>query len=292
MLFPTLFFIMYFLPAALALYWACHFSISGQNFCLLILSLLFYAWGEPLHLVPMVILIVGNHLLGLRLVDANNPAYIGRIVKIAAVLNIGTLLAMRYGSHILWYVAGLTGLPQFNIYWSAPLGISFFALQAFVYIFDIARGKALPSRNILNTGLFIAFLPTVLFGPILNYRDMEPQFRARPFSLARMGVGGERLVGGLAKLLLLAVPLYNISTDVFGMSMQGAYVPVLLAWLGLIALGLYYYMLLSGFADMAIGIGGLFGFTLPENFRYPYLAHTVTEFCNRWNITMFRWFYV
>lgn len=294
-LFPSISFILYFLPTALALYWACYFSIPGQNFCLLVLSLIFYAWGEPLFLVPMAILIIGNHFLGLRLKDANNPAYIRRIVRLAVFLNIGMLLLIRHGPDLIYYIQNTTGLPIPLWNWTVPYGISFFTLQAFAYIWDIARGKARPAENILITGLFISFMPTILAGPILNFREVVDQFQARQMSWTLLADGCERFICGLAKLLLLFIPLHYLSANIFTLSAnrgQTGDVPVTLAWLGLVAFGLQLYLLLSGLADMAGGMARLFGFSIKDNFNYPYTAHTLTEFWNRWNISLYRWFYV
>ncbi len=295
MLFPSISFLLYFLPVALALYWACYFSIPGQNFCLLVLSLVFYAWGEPLFLVPMAALIIGNHFLGLKLKDADNPAYIRRVVKWAVILDIGVLLLVRNGPDILYYVQSRTGLPIPLWHWTAPYGISFFTLQAFAYIWDIARGKTRPAENIMVTGLIISFLPTILAGPVLNFREIVDQFQSRRLTWMLLGDGCERFICGLAKLLVLFVPLHYLSTSIFTLSAnrgQTGSVPVALAWLGLVAFGLQFYLLLSGLADMAGGIARLFGFSIKENFNYPYSAHTLTEFWNRWNISVFRWFYV
>jgi alginate O-acetyltransferase complex protein AlgI len=294
-LFPSVLFILYFLPAALALYWAFSFSRAAQNVCLFVLSLVFYAWGEPLYLLPMLFLIAVNHVLGLKLDGAQFPAYRRKVIALAVVLNIGTLLLVRYGTTVAAAVADLIGadlaLPELK----PPLGIAFFTLQALAYLFDIRRGKVPPERNIINTGLYIAFFPTVLAGPILRFADIAVQLRTRSMTLGLFGQGCERFIVGLAKLTVLAAPLGGMAETIFVRSAAGVQfynTPVLLAWLALLAYGLQVYMSLSGYSDMAIGLARMFGFSLKENFRHPYMAHTVAEFWNRWHISLFRWFYV
>ena len=295
MLFPSVLFILYFLPAVLALYWAFSFSPSAQNVCLLVLSLAFYAWGEPWFLVPMLFLIIVNHVIGLKLDGAQLPAYRRKVVTLAVVLNAATLLLVRYGTTVAGAVADLLGadlqLPEL----APPLGVAFFTLQALAYVFDIRRGKAPPERNIVNTGLYIAFFPTVLAGPILRFADMAAQLRTRCMTLELFGQGCERFIVGLAKLTVLAAPLGRMADGIFARSAAGVQfynTPALLAWLALLAYGLQVYMNLSGYSDLAIGLARMFGFSVKENFRHPYMAHTVGEFWNRWHISLFRWFYV
>ncbi|UQZ87847.1 membrane-bound O-acyltransferase family protein [Deltaproteobacteria bacterium Smac51] len=295
--FSDLFFIGYFLPAALLLYFACGFSRRAQNLCLLLISLVFYAWGEPLHLIPMLCLILINYSLGLRLTGVQTVSQRKRVIALTVALNAGLLLLVRHGPALATELSAQTGLavPAYLLNWPpAPLGMAFFTLQAMAYVFDVARGKAAPDRNILNVGLYIALFPTVLAGPVLRYADMAAQIRGRKFSLEKTGLGGLRFVTGLAKLVLVAGPVGLVAEHIFNMSAAGSRlydVPVTLAWLGLLAFSLKIYLSFSAYADMAIGLGGMFGFTIKENFRYPYAALTVTDFWRRWHISLFRWFY-
>lgn len=296
MLFSGIPFLLYFLPCALALYWACWFSCPLQNALLLVFSLIFYAWGEPLYLIPMVFLIVANHLLARPLRGYAEQARRTWFIRWAVAINIGTLILVRDGERIIRFLLGLAGvtLPDLHLP-PAPLGVSFFALQACSYVLEVARRKARPERGIVNAGLFIAFLPTVVAGPILRFADLAPQLRERTPTAESIGLGCERIVVGLAKLLVLTVPLGNLAANVFNRSAAGNQffsTPVTLAWLGVFAFGLQYYLTFSGFSDMAIGVARLFGFSIRENFRYPYGAHTVMAFWSRWHISLYRWFYV
>ena len=294
MLFPSVPFLLYFLPAAFILYWLLDFSRTAQNACLLLLSLAFYAWGEPLHLVPMLVLIAANHAAGRVMAHYKYRQDKRSLARWTALFDICVLLATLHSEALSGFAGrhfgvALPFLPR------PPLGVAFFTLQAISYVFDIAREKARPEKNVVNTGLFIAFFPAVLAGPILSFGDMAPQLRERKSSLPLFGMGCERFIIGLAKVLLLAAPLSIITETVFNLSAAGnevADTPVMLAFLGLIAYGLQIYIAFSGYSDMAIGLGRMLGFSLPENFRHPYAAHTVREFWRRCHITLYRWFFV
>lgn len=294
MLFPSILFLLYFLPAALLLHLACGFSRSAQNLCLLLLSLVFYAWGEPLHMLLLLYVVLVNYGLGLLLTGDKQAAYRKKIVAAAVLLNIGMLLLARHGAALAAELGALAGMELAPDLPQAPLGVAFFTLQALSYVFDVARGKAGREKNIINVGLFISLFPTVLAGPILRYSDMAAQIQERKVTAELLGKGCARFVVGLAKLTLLAAPLSLIAGHVFNMSAIGNQlfdVPVMLAWLGLFAFSLQIYLGFSAYSDMAIGAACMFGFSLKENFNYPYAALTVTDFWKRWNISLFRWFH-
>ncbi len=289
MLFPSVLFLLYFLPAALLLYWLLDYSRGAQNVCLLILSLVFYSWGEPLYLVPLLLIIVVNHLAGAKMAGYTHKEQKWSLARWTAAFDILIMLCVIHADTLAGYFGFASALPR------PPLGIAFFTLQAMTYVFDIVRGKAAAEKSILNTALFICFFPTVLAGPIQRFGAIAPQLRVRTNSLPLFGAGAERFIVGLAKVLLLAAPLSVITESVFNLSAAGneiATTPVLLAWLGLFAYGLQLYMAFSGYSDMAVGLGRMFGYQLDENFRYPYTAHTVAEFWQRCHATLYRWFFV
>lgn len=293
MLFPSIPFLFYFLPAALLLYWIVPATL--KNPLLLLVSLTFYAWGEPALLLPMLFLIIINYIQGRRLEDADNPLYQKKVITGTVILNVATLLFVLYFNQLAGLITSRLGISPLSFQAPRPIGLSFFTLQALTYVFEIARGKVKPDKNIINVGLFIAFFPTVLFGPIIRYSDLAKQIRQRPTSLELFGSGWERCVIGLAKLVILAVPLNYVAMSIFSNSAlrdQVGSTPMALAWFGLLAFGLQFYLAFSGYADMAIGLARMFGFTLKENFNYPYTAHSVTNFWERWNISLYRWFYV
>ena len=293
MLFPSIPFIFYFLPAALLLYWIIPATL--KNPLLLLISLTFYAWGEPAFLLPMFFLIIVNYIQGRRLDGADNPLYKKKVITSTVILNVATLLSVLYFNHLAGLITNWLGLNPLSFQVPRPLGLSFFTLQAMTYVFEIARGKVEPEKSIINVGLFIAFFPTVLFGPIIRYTDLADQIRQRQTSLESFGAGWERCVVGLAKLVILAIPLNDVAMSIFtnsALADQVGSTPMTLAWFGLLAFSLQFYLAFSGYSDMAIGLARMFGFSLKENFNYPYTAHSVTNFWERWNISLYRWFYV
>ncbi|CAK7030229.1 MAG: Peptidoglycan O-acetyltransferase [Desulfovibrio sp.] len=295
MVFSSTFFIWYFLPVALLLYVLCSFSRLAQNVCLLIVSMVFYAWGEPLHIIPLIYLILVNYTLGLFMSEGRSVAGKRTVIKLAVVLNIGMLVFVRYAAEVLARLGEYTGVTLEFTMPPTPLGVSFFTLQALAYVLDLGRGKAKPEKNIINVGLYIAMFPTILAGPILRFGDMAKQLRDRAVTLELFGKGCARFVIGLAKMTLLASPLALVADNIFTLSAMGTQVmsvPVLLAWLGVFAFGLQIYFTLAAYSDMAIGMGAMFGFSIRENVLYPYTARTVADFWNRWNISLYRWFYV
>lgn len=291
MLFPSIPFFFYFLPAALLLYWIS--PVAFRNPLLLLVSLTFYAWGEPLFLPPMIFLILVNYLLGRKL-DLADDQYKRMIVAVTVVLNVAVLLFVVYFDYLAYAVANWLALaPSFHV--PRPLGIAFFTLQAMTYVFDVARGKVRPDKSIVNVGLFIAFFPTVLFGPIVRYADLAEQIKNRRTTIELFGAGWERCVVGTAKLVVLALPLSDVAAGIFANSAIHSQVggtSVVLAWFGILAFCLQFYLAFSGCSDLAIGLARMFGFTLEENFNYPYTAHSVSDFWNRWHISLYRWFFV
>lgn len=275
------------------LYWIVPATL--KNPLLLLVSLTFYSWGEPAFLLPMFFLIIINYVQGRRLEDADNPLYQKKVITGTVILNVATLLFVFYFNQLAGLITSWLGISPLSFQVPRPIGMSFFTLQAMTYVFEIARGKVKPEKNIVNVGLFIAFFPTVLFGPIIRYTDLAKQIRHRKTSLELFGSGWERCVVGLAKLVILAVPLNSVAMSIITNSAlrdQVGSTPMALAWFGLLAFCLQFYLAFSGYSDMAIGMARMFGFSLKENFNYPYTAHSVTNFWERWNISLYRWFYV
>lgn len=293
MFFPSIPFLFYFLPIALILYWIVPAAL--KNPVLLLISLTFYAWGEPFFLLPMFFIIIVNYIQGRKLEGADNPLYKKRVITTTVILNVAALMLVLCFHRLAFMITSWLNLPPLSFHVPIPLGISFFTLQAMTYVFEIARGKVEPEKSFVNVGLFIAFFPTVLFGPIICYTDLADQIRQRRTTIELFGSGWERFVVGLAKLVILAVPLNDVAMSIFNNSAlrdQVGGTPVAFAWFGLLAFSLQFYLAFSGYSDMAIGLARLFGFSLKENFNYPYTAHSVVHFWNRWNISLYRWFYV
>ena len=280
MLFSSILFLFYFLPAVLLLYYLFRFSRTLQNGLLLLASLLFYAWGEPIYVLLMLFSIGFNSAMG----------YLVRRRKgwmiFAVTVNLGLLFVFKY----LGFAMEVLGLLGRSI--ALPIGISFYTFQALSYVIDVYRGEAEPA-NPFRVGLYVAFFPQLIAGPILTYETVAKQIVERQESWDLMCLGACRFVAGLGKKVLLSNALGAVADHVFGWSAIGTErfpVPAMLAWVGSIAYSLQIYYDFSGYSDMAIGLGAMFGFRFPENFDYPYGAISVSDFWRRWHISLTNWF--
>jgi alginate O-acetyltransferase complex protein AlgI len=294
-LFSSITFLFYFLPATLLLYCLCGFSRTVQNVFLFAVSLLFYAWGEPAFVLLMLLSIVVNY--GLARLTAKHRTVKRRayqIIALAAAFNIGILFFFKYLTFVVGNINALAGMTLISV--SAPplpIGISFFTFRALSYIVDVYKERVAASRNILHIGLYIAFFPTLLAGPIDRYGDIAAQITKRKMSWEGFSIGCARFIIGLGKKVLIANALGAVADRIFAMSAAGNHVmlvPSLLAWLGVVAYTLQIYFDFSSYSDMAIGLARMFGFTLKENFNYPYIATSATEFWRRWHISLSSWF--
>lgn len=291
MLFSSIVFLFYFLPVVLLLYYLFAFSRVLQNVLLLVASLVFYAWGEPVYVFLMIGSILFNSLMG-ALVERLH----GRAKSVAlwsgVAVNIGVLFVFKYLSFVLrslgLFDSGV--IEEFEL--SLPIGISFFTFQALSYVMDVYRGTA-KAENPFYVGLYIAFFPQLIAGPIIQYNSIADQIRNRKESFDKLSVGICRFTTGFGKKVLLANCLGAVADHVFSWSTIGAdrmSVPVMLAWLGSIAYTLQIYFDFSAYSDMAIGLGLCFGFKFGENFNYPYIAMSVSDFWKRWHISLTNWF--
>ncbi len=274
-------FLFLFLPIAVAVYYSpiCK-RIRIKNIWLFLISIAFYAWGEPVYVLLMLLSICVNWLLGRWLSDCPRTAKGKRIVAVACGYNLGVLFVFKYLNWLLGSSA---------IQWlSLPIGISFYTFQALSYVIDVYRGKEQAQKSILNVGLYIAFFPQLIAGPIVRYGTVSQQIQARTHSFEQFSSGVWRFIIGLSKKLLMANQLAALSRIAF--AQQGKELSVLLAWAGALAFMLQIYFDFSGYSDMAIGLGKMFGFTFLENFNYPYLSKSITEYWRRWHISLGEWF--
>lgn len=285
MLFSSISFLFYFLPAVLVLYYALSFSRFLQNVLLLIASLLFYAWGEPVNVALMVISILVNSAAGIVLGKMRSPRAKKCLLVLDIVFNLGMLFVFKY----LGFVLGIFG-RSFSI--ALPIGISFYTFQALSYVIDVYRGTV-RAENPFYVGLYIAFFPQLIAGPIITYNTIADQIRNRRSSMRVFAIGASRFAVGLGKKVLLSNTFAAMADNIFGWSEIGIErmaVPAMLAWLGIIAYTLQIYYDFSGYSDMAIGLGAMFGFRFGENFNYPYIATSVQDFWRRWHISLTNWF--
>ena len=286
MVFSSLVFLFVFLPIVLVLYY-----LSGKkyrNYLLLLASLFFYAWGEPTYVVIMLVSIGANYLCGL-LVDEKRADKV-RVagVVISVIFNICMLGLFKYSGFFVKNINVVfnTSLPVPEI--ALPLGISFFTFQAMSYVVDVYRKDAKVQKNIFDLSLYISLFPQLVAGPIVRYQTVANQIEEREHNIIKFGDGVRRFIIGLGKKVLLSNSLGMLADSVFGM--QTYQLTVVSTWLGILAYSLQIFFDFSGYSDMAIGLGKMFGFEFLENFNYPYISQSASEFWRRWHISLGSWF--
>lgn len=286
MVFSSLEFLCIFLPAVFLLYSVIP-NLKIRNLLLIVASLVFYAYGEIVYVLLMIFSSILNYLCA-RWV-AKNPDKMNKAALIVAVIvNLGILGVFKYTGMIVTTVNSVTGLaipvPEIAL----PIGISFFTFQALSYVIDVYRGNVAVQKNYFNILLYISFFPQLIAGPIVKYRDINEQITNRRQDIEKIARGLRRFICGLAKKLLIANTMAQ-TTDIIFQSDLGA-MSFLTAWLGAIAYIFQIYYDFSGYSDMAIGLGLMFGFEFKENFNYPYGASSIQDFWRRWHISLSTWF--
>lgn len=290
MTFSSIPFLFYFLPIVLGLYYLFFFSRMVQNLILLVFSLIFYTWGEPKYIVLLVVSIGFNYILGLLVGQVKRQRHAAKFWLVCALIfNIGMLFIFKYlkfaSENINYFFGGNTTVLNIAL----PIGISFFTFHAMSYVIDIYRGDALPQKNLFHVALYLSFFPKLTQGPITKYKTFEPQILKRKESLRKFSSGACFLIVGLGKKILLANNIAIVANRIFTLNGMGGN-PVSLAWLGAIAYTFQIYFDFSGYSDMAIGLGLMFGFKLEQNFNYPYISKSIREFWRRWHISLGMWF--
>lgn len=288
MVFSSVIFLFFFLPLTILLY---TFAAGRyRNLILLCVSLFFYTWGEGVYLLIMLASISMNYLCGLFMFRGGDKPS-GPILFLGILLNLAVLVFFKYANFFVDnfnILVAATGLPQINLNSvHLPIGISFFTFQAISYIIDIYRREVTPQKSLVNLGLYIALFPQLIAGPIVRYRDISKELFERKFKMATCAYGVRRFLFGLSKKVLLANPLAEIADKVF--ALPGADLSPSLAWLGALCYTLQIYFDFSGYSDMAIGLGRMFGFHFLENFNYPYISKSIREFWRRWHISLSSW---
>ena len=284
MVFSSTIFVFFFLPLCLLFYYILP-GRTAKNIVLFLFSLLFYAWGEPVYILLMLLSILMNWSFGLFM--DRIPSWKSGIMVTAVVLNLLLLGFFKYYGLFVDTLNSLTGLRIPSHALPLPIGISFYTFQALSYIIDLKRGKFGVQKNPMLFGLYITMFPQLIAGPIVRYEDIEKELKERTVNFAGLGRGMVFFVIGLAKKVLLANTLGALF-DASGLSAGPS--PVLSSWTGLIAYGMQIYFDFSGYSDMAIGLGEMLGFHFMENFRLPYISKSVTEFWRRWHISLGTWF--
>lgn len=289
MIFAGFTFLFRFLPIVLIAYILC--PKQFRNGLLFLASLIFYAWGEPVYVLLMLFSTVSDYWHG-RQIDAARRAGKQKKAKgfliSSIVINIAMLGFFKYADWLIGIWNGVTGSHVPLLALPLPLGISFYTFQTMSYSIDVYRGEAKVQKNIIDFGMFVSLFPQLIAGPIVRYADIEAQMKERPLSAGRMSEGAQRFAVGLAKKVLLANQFGFLWETIT--ATPPAEMPVLTGWLGIIAYGLQIYYDFSGYSDMAIGLGAIFGFHFPENFDHPYESRSVSEFFRRWHMTLQKWF--
>jgi len=276
MTFSSIPFLFYFLPIFIGLY----FLLPGRNLVLLAGSLIFYAWGEPVLVLVLLLSLLANHEIGKRVVGAGGPAWLVGGIS----LNLLLLAGFKYAA----FLGGLLGVSQTAFEGlHQPIGISFYTFQAVSYLIDLNRKDAPPPRGFVDTALYIAMFPQLIAGPIVRYKSIAEQLQSRTHSFEKFSDGARVFILGLAQKVLLA----NTFAEVADLAFEAeAGLTAGAAWAGLAAYSFQILFDFAGYSNMAIGMGLMFGFYLPQNFDFPYTAQSLTEFWRRWHMTLSAWF--
>lgn len=287
MVFSSVIFLFTFLPITLLLYYIVPRCL--KNIVLLLCSLVFYAWGEPVYVILMIFSIVFNYFMG-RDIDFNrdDPLAKKRSVVLAIVVNLLILGFFKYYGFLIDSVNSVfhSSIPYKEL--ALPIGISFYTFQTLSYIIDVYRGKTPVQKNIIYFGVYVSMFPQLIAGPIVKYIDVEQQLRQRKESLNLFGTGMMYFIRGLGKKVLIANNIGMLFTTISEMDLGS--ISVVTAWLGAFAYTFQIYFDFGGYSDMAIGLGKMFGFNFMQNFNYPYISKSITEFWRRWHISLSTWF--
>ena len=285
MVFSSMVFLCVFLPAAFCL----HLLLPGmraKNFLLVVASLVFYAYGEPIYVILLVASSAGNYILA-RL-TGECPKIRKLTMTLAVVINLGLLVIFKYSGFLVDTFNSVTGagipVPQVRM----PIGISFFTFQALSYVIDVYRGDASVQKNFGKVLLYISFFPQLIAGPIVKYHDVEAEINNRKQTPEEIGKGIRRFIAGLSKKVLIANTMGLVADNLFGAAATGITGPG--AWLGAVSYMLQIYFDFSCYSDMALGLGMMFGFHFHENFDYPYISASIREFWRRWHMSLSGWF--
>ena len=289
MIFSSLLFLFRFLPAVLVLYYLAPRPL--RNLVLLLCSLVFYAWGDPVYIILMIVSILVSYTGGI-LVDRFKTQGKRRAARAAllgsSVVSLSLLGFFKYADFVIGTVNSLTGAGIDLLKIALPIGISFYTFQTMSYTIDVYRGEAKVQKNLISFGAYVTMFPQLIAGPIVQYKTIDRQLRTRKETAGQFAYGIHRFMIGLGKKVLLANNA-GVLWDTIS-SMEHIQIPVVMSWMGLAAYTFQLYFDFSAYSDMAIGLGHMFGFRFLENFNYPYISKSITEFWRRWHISLSTWF--
>ncbi len=279
MVFSSLIFLCIFMPVMFAVYYLCPAKL--RNLFLLFSSLLFYAWGEPVYILVMLFSIIFNYTFGIIIssLKDNSKLTKAKITLIISIIgNLSMLFFFKYTGFFM------------QIFIALPIGISFYTFQTMSYVIDVYIGNAKVQKNIINFAMYVSMFPQLIAGPIVRYRQIEKEIDNRKLSDENIAFGLQRFITGLGKKVIFANQVGILWDEVYNCVSSGTDISLLLAWLGAVAYTFQIYFDFSGYSDMAIGMGQMLGFNFIENFNYPYLSKSITEFWRKWHISLGTWF--
>ena len=287
MVFSSLLFMFIFLPIFFVIYYVSPKGI--RNLVLLIASLIFYAWGEPIYIFIMLFSTVFDYIIGLFIHRFREKKSVARIFLITSVVvNLSLLGFFKYTDFFISNINGIFGASIGLLNIALPIGISFYTFQTMSYTIDLYRGKIGVQKNIISFGAYISMFPQLIAGPIVTYSHVEKEINQRTISWDKFGKGTMRFIEGLGKKVLIANNIGLLWENI--KALPQSELTLVGSWLGIMAFALQLYFDFSGYSDMAIGLGKMMGFEFPENFNYPYISRSITEFWRRWHITLGSWF--
>ena len=287
MLFSSITFLFIFLPLTLLLYYLV--PVRMKNYVMLAASLIFYAWGEPVYIILMILSIILNYFCGQDIYEKRDNARAMKMsLMFGVVMNLLILGFFKYYGLLMDTINAILPIDIPYRMLALPIGISFYTFQAMSYLIDVYRKEVKPQENILYFALYISMFPQLIAGPIVRYIDIEEQLKERSINSTKFGEGAMYFIRGLAKKVVLANTFGSVYEQVAAMQM-GSF-STLTAWVGAIAYAFQIYFDFGGYSDMAIGLGKMFGFEFLPNFNYPYIAKSITDFWRRWHISLSTWF--
>ena len=286
MLFSSMTFVFMFLPIVCTIYLLARKDL--QNYILLLASVLFYAWGEPKYLAIMFLTILVNYVGANYISRSKNSLHRKLLLAVTIVADLSFLFYFKYFNFFMENINAIFHAHISFIDVVMPIGISFYTFQALSYVVDVYRGEVKVQRDIYKLALYICLFPQLVAGPIVKYHDVEEQISDRDVTFDKVAYGVKRFIIGLSKKMLLANTLGAVADKIFAQPVE--HFDALTAWIGAVAYSFQIFYDFSGYSDMAIGLGSIFGFKFLENFNYPYISKSITEFWRRWHISLSTWF--
>lgn len=287
MVFSSLNFLFVFLPVALLIYYISPRKI--KNLVLLFSSLFFYAWGEPVYIFLMIFSSIVDYIHGLFIDKYRHDDKKARLAVLSSVIiNLGLLSFFKYSDFLILNINNILGTSFSQLNLPLPIGISFYTFQTMSYTIDVYRGDAEVQKNPISLATYVTLFPQLIAGPIVRYETIQHQINNRKETVEQFAYGSKRFIKGLGKKVLLANNIGYLWSEIQGIGMND--LSVLGAWLGIVAFSFQIYFDFSGYSDMAIGLGKMFGFDFLENFNYPYISQSITEFWRRWHMSLGTWF--